>query len=92
MESEYYLDWNGTAAMKIQSLYLKPQTIEITDKPRTWLMNTSRGAQILYFHSCNTVSVFDLAIREARWKSKKTPVSALSVCDKLLVGAASDQL
>lgn len=77
MESEFCLNWSGTTVIKIQSLYLKPQATEIPGKPSTWLMNTSWGAQILYFHFCHTVSVFDLPIREARWKSKNLPVFAL---------------
>lgn len=92
VESEFYLDWNGTTVIKIQSLYLKPQATEIPGKPSNWLINASWGGQILCFHFCHTVSVFDLAIREARWKSKNLPVSALSACDRVPVTAASDQL
>lgn len=47
---------------------------------------------MLYFNSCNTVNIFDLAIKEARWKSKEAAASALSVCDKPAVDAASDYL
>lgn len=89
---EFYFDWNGTAAVKLQSMFLKPQAIEITEKFSTWLRSTSWGAQILYVHFCNIVSGFDLAIKEARWKSEKMPISALSVCGKLPVDAASDEL
>lgn len=78
VESEFYFDWNGTTAIRIQNICVKPQATEIPDKPSTWLMNTPWGDQmILYFHFCNTVSGFDLAIKEVRWKSKKMPVSAL---------------